>query len=72
MAQNEGPEESTAVKRCFQYAEDVLEGRIRTCEKTRMACRRFLDDLEKSRTDPDYPWRFASMKHCQPISSIRS
>ena len=64
--QNEGQIQSTAVKRCCQYADDVLEGRIRAGEKVRMACRRFLDDLEKSRTDPDYPWRFDEHKAARP------
>ena len=32
-----------------------------------MACRRFLDDLEKSRTDPDYPWIFDEHKASRPV-----
>ena len=59
-------EESTAVKRCFRYVEDVLEGRIRACEKVKAACRRFLEDLERSR-DPDYPWRFDEFKAGRPV-----
>ena len=59
-------EESTAVKRCHQYVQDVLEGRIRACEKVKAACRRFLDDLERSR-DPDYPWRFDEFKAGRPV-----
>ena len=66
-AQKDGPEESTAVARCYRYAEDVLAGRILACEKAKMACRRFLEDLEKSRTDPDYPWAFDEHKAGRPV-----
>ena len=60
-------EESTAVQRCFAYTEDVLAGRIRACEKVEAACRRFLEDLEKSRTDPDFPWMFDEEKARRPV-----
>ena len=63
--QEEG--QSTAVRRCFEYVEDVLAGRILACEKVKMACRRFLDDLEKSRTDPSYPWMFDESKATRPV-----
>jgi len=32
-----------------------------------MACRRFLDDLERSRTDPAYPWTFDEHKAARPV-----
>ena len=57
----------SGVARCYQYAEDVLAGRIRMGEKVQMACRRFLDDLEKSRTDPAYPWVFDEHKAGRPV-----
>ena len=60
-------EESTAVKRCMDYAADVLEGRIRACRKTQRACRRFLDDLERSEKDPGYPWVFDEAKARRPV-----
>ncbi len=66
MPQNEGQIQSTAVTRCYEYVDDVLSGRIRACEKVRMACQRFRDDLEKSRTDPDYPWVFDEHKAARP------
>ena len=59
--------DSTAVARCMDYARQAVNGEIVTCEKTRMACRRFLDDLEKSRTDPDYPWEFDEHKATRPV-----
>ena len=62
-----GQEESTAVARCFQYAEDVLAGRIVACEKVKMACRRFLDDLERSEKDPSYPWVFDRHRAGRPV-----
>ena len=59
--------DSTAVARCMNYARQAVNGEIVTCEKTRMACRRFLDDLEKSRTDPNYPWEFDEHKATRPV-----
>ena len=57
----------TGVARCYRYAEDVLSGRIRMGEKVHRACERFLEDLEKSRTDPDYPWVFDEHKAGRPV-----
>ena len=58
---------STAVQRCMDYARQAVSGDIVACEKTRMACRRFLDDLERSRTDPDWPWIFDEHKAARPV-----
>lgn len=58
---------SSAVARCYDYARQAISGEILTCEKTRMACRRFLDDLERSRTDPAYPWIFDEHKAARPV-----
>ncbi len=58
---------STGVERCYQYANDVLAGRIRMGEKVQMACRRFQEDLKRSRTDPDYPWVFDEHKAGRPV-----
>ena len=60
-------EESTAVRRCYQYAEDVVSGRIRMGKKVRRACERFLEDIERSRTDPAYPWEFDEFKAGRPV-----
>ena len=67
MAQNGPVMISTGVTRCYRYVEDVLSGRIRMGEKVRMACQRFRDDLERSRTDPDYPWIFNEHKAGRPV-----
>lgn len=58
---------STAVQRCMEYARQAAGGEIVVCEKTRMACRRFLDDLDRSRTDPAYPWTFDEVKAARPV-----
>ena len=60
-------ERSTGVERCYEYVRQVLEGEKVVCEKTRMACRRFREDLEKSRTDPTYPWVFDERKAGRPV-----
>ena len=64
--QNEGQIQSTAVKRCYEYVDNVLSGRIRACEKVRMACQRFRNDLERSATDPGWPWVFDEHKAARP------
>ena len=61
------PINSSAVARCMDYARQAVSGEITVCEKTRMACRRFLDDLERSRTDPAYPWIFDEHKAARPV-----
>ena len=61
-------EDGNAVERCLSYARQAVNGEIVVCEKTRMACRRFLDDLERSRTDPDYPWVFDAHKAARPVN----
>ena len=54
----------------FQYAIDVTEGRIVSGKKRIQACQRFLDELEKSYTDPKYPWEFDIQKAYRPIDFI--
>ena len=51
------PDLSGVLARCYGYARDATAGRIVVGEKVRLACRRFLDELEKQ-NNPDYPWRF--------------
>ena len=64
-----GPEaltEGSPVSRCLDYAYGALDGRLTVCEKIKMACRRFLADLGRSR-DPAYPWRFDTRKAERPV-----
>ena len=51
----------------MEYARDACGGKIIVCDKVRKACRRFLDDLERSRRDPAYPWVFDTHKAGRPI-----
>lgn len=60
---------SNAVSRCHEYAHDVDAGRIIACKKVKLACRRFLRDLERSK-DPAYPWRFDEQKAARPVDFI--
>lgn len=71
------PEEyrSTAVARCMEYARNAVEGRITVCEKTRMGCQRFLDDLGRAGQDPEhpekrdesFPWHFDEHRASRPV-----
>lgn len=58
---------SDAAARIYRYAKDVLEGRLTVCVKVRRACERFQRDLERSRKDPRYPWRFDEDLAARPI-----
>lgn len=51
----------------MDYARQAVSGEIVVCEKTRMACRRFLDDLDRSHNDPTYPWVFDEKKAARPV-----
>ncbi|WP_407926376.1 terminase large subunit [Gehongia tenuis] len=55
--------------KCYQYADDVLQGRIIACRKVIQACQRFLDDLHRMR-DPKFPWVFDLGKAYRPINFI--
>ena len=41
-----------------QYATDIVYGKIVACEDEVLACKRHLDDLQQSKTDPNYPYVF--------------
>lgn len=56
-----------AVDRIHGYARDVLAGKIVACEKVKMACRRFHDDIARSGRDPTYPWVFDPVTAARPI-----
>lgn len=43
--------------RAADYALEVMAGEIPACEKIKLAVRRCMSDLERSR-DADYPWKF--------------
>ena len=58
---------SSAVARCYEYAAEAADGTRTVCEKTRMACRRFLVDLYRSHTDPEYAWTFDERLAARPV-----
>lgn len=41
----------------LQYVNDILNGKIKACKKHKQACKRFKDDLEKSKNE-DYEYYF--------------
>jgi phage terminase large subunit-like protein len=41
-----------------QYCLDVLDGKIPVCRYVKLACKRHLNDLKKSKNDPSYPYEF--------------
>ncbi|MCI8477535.1 MAG: terminase large subunit [Oscillospiraceae bacterium] len=63
------PAEVCASK-AYQYAADVVSGSIVSGKRRIQACRRFLDELERSEVDPDYPWAFDLQKAYRPIEFI--
>ena len=63
------PSTPSPVLRCYEYAHDVDAGRIVACKKVKLACRRFLRDLERAK-DPAYPWRFDEQKAARPVDFI--
>ncbi len=54
--------------RVHGYARGVLNGSIIACQKVRMACQRFVNDLKRSEEDPDWPWIFDPVKASRPIA----
>lgn len=45
-----------------RYAEDCISGKIISCQKHKWACERFLRDVERMETDPDYPYTWDEEK----------
>lgn len=54
----------------FRFAVDVLNGKIISGKRRKQAAQRFIDELEKSATDPDYPWEFDVRLGYRPIEFI--
>ena len=52
--------------RAKRYADQVLAGEIVACRWVKAACRRHLDDLERSETDPTWPYRFDAARAARP------
>lgn len=49
-----------SVNAANRYARDVVAGKISVCLFIQQACQRHLDELERSKTDPNFPYRFAN------------
>ena len=56
--------------KAYQYAVDVTSGKIVSGKKRIQACQRFLDELEMSFSDPNFPWVFDIEKAYRPIDFI--
>ncbi len=56
--------------KAFQFAVDVLDGKIVSGKRRKQACQRFIDELEQSATDTTYPWEFNIEKAYRPIEFI--
>lgn len=54
----------------YEYAADVAEGRIETGKLARLACERFLADLEKE--DPSFPWVFDPFEAHRAVTFIQA
>ena len=60
------PKDYSAI--ALKYCNDILSGEIPSCKLARLACQRHLNDLEKSKTDPDYLFYYDSKmanRRCQ-------
>jgi len=58
------------VNKANQYCRDIVSGKIDACLYVRQACRRHLDDLERSK-DKSFPWKFDREKANKACSFIQ-
>ena len=49
---------------CYKYAENVIEGKIIACELIKLACKRFMDDLERDDLEFRYKIGNKFLKFC--------
>lgn len=59
--------------KAFQFCVDVLDDTLpsgKSGKKRKQACMRFVNELERSATDPAYPWEFNIEKAYRPIDFI--
>ena len=61
---------SVRMTKAFQFAADVVDGKITSGKRRIQSCNRFLRELEQSFNDPDYPWEFNVEKGYRPIEFI--
>lgn len=67
----ESLQEYPGVRRCFQYAQDVLSGEILANRKVKLACSRFFSDLERAE-NKSCPWDFDLALAERPVTFIES
>lgn len=62
----------STVKACkaYQYACDVVSGKVVSGKKRVQACQRFLNELEQSYSNPKYQWEFDLERGYKPIDFI--
>ncbi len=63
MSRESGP------ARAMGYARDVLAGKIVACDKVQLACQRFMDDLERAKSD-NWQWGYNEDKAQRPVTFI--
>ena len=56
--------------KAYQFAADVVDGKIVSGKRRIQACHRFLRELERAASDPAYPWHFDVEKGYRPIRFI--
>ena len=56
--------------KAYQFAADVVDGKIVSGKRRIQACHRLLRELERAATDPEYPWRFDVESGYRPIRFI--
>lgn len=56
--------------KAYQFAVDVVDGKIISGKRRIQACHRFLRELEQSFHDPAFPWVFDVQKGYRPIEFI--
>lgn len=61
---------ATQSLKAFQFCVDVLDDRYVSGKKRKLACMRFVSELERSATDPTYQWEFNIEKAYRPIDFI--
>ena len=52
------------------YAKLVIQGEIIANKWVKLACERHLEELKRSKEDPDFPWKFDEEKGWRPIRFI--
>lgn len=71
MTPSKIPEEITN-SLAYRFAADVIAGKIVSGKRRVQVCQRFINELERSFSDPSYPWAFDLEKGYRPIRFMES